>query len=96
MGLDISRHCSQPVTERLAQFADIILTMTDNHRAMLIGQWPHVAGRTHLIRHDGMDVADPIGMSEEVYRKCAEQLDSNLTQWANKLELSIVNDVHKA
>ncbi len=85
--IDLSDHCSQPLTERLANFADVILTMTDGHRQAIIGTWPQAAPRTHVIRTDGIDVLDPIGMTIEVYRSTAQQISEHLKHWADQCEL---------
>ena len=80
-GLDISHHTSQPITGRLAQFADVIFTMTNGHREALVSHWPMLEPRTTTVRRDGGDISDPIGGSLEVYRACAQQIDEHLTQW---------------
>ena len=71
MNLDLNDHRSQPFTERLANFADLILTMTENHRRAIISAWPQAAPRTFVIRKDGLDVSDPIGLPVDVYRSTA-------------------------
>ena len=76
--LDISAHESQPLTDKLARHADVILTMTENHRRALVGRWPETASRTLPIRPDGGDIDDPIGGSVGVYRQCADQIASAL------------------
>ena len=88
LGIDIADHSSQPITGRLAQFADIILTMTNGHRQALISHWPTLEPRTKTVRRDGADVSDPIGSPVNVYKKCAEQIDDHLAQWANEFDLS--------
>jgi tRNA threonylcarbamoyl adenosine modification protein (Sua5/YciO/YrdC/YwlC family) len=88
LGLEISNHLSQPITGRLAQFADVIFTMTNGHREALISHWPMLEPRTFTIRRDGADVSDPIGAPIDVYRKCAEQLDDNVAQWVAELDFS--------
>ena len=78
LDLDIRSHESQPLTDKLARHADVILTMTDNHRRAIIGRWPEAAARTLPILGDGGDIDDPIGGSVGVYRQCAEQIESAL------------------
>lgn len=87
-GLDLSGHVSQPLSERLVRHSDMILTMTNNHRQAIVGHWPDVAERTHVLCPDGSDVSDPIGGPRELYRRCAEQIDAALSQRVQKLELS--------
>ena len=82
-GLDLSEHFSQPVTARLVQHADLILTMTRSQREAVISHCPEAASRTHVLSTDERDVSDPVGGSVDVYRECAEQIYGNLL---NRLE----------
>lgn len=77
-GLDLSRHVTQPLTERLVQHADVILTMTATHRQAVVDQWPDCAERVDLICPDGRDVSDPIGGPRDMYRACATQIGEAL------------------
>lgn len=88
VGVDISRHQSQPITGRLAKFADLILTMTNGHRRALISHWPMLETRAKTIRRDGGDIGDPIGRPVAVYRATAEQIDSQLAEWVPEFDLS--------
>ena len=85
-GMDISDHQSRPVTARLANYADLVLTMTNGHRNAIISQWPILESRVRTIRHDGGDVSDPIGSPIPVYQACAEQIESCLQQWVDKID----------
>lgn len=83
MGLDISSHESQPLTDKLVKHADIIYAMTAGHRDAIVRRWPDAASRTHPLRTDGGDIADPIGGPKALYRQCAEQVEQALR---NRLE----------
>lgn len=85
--LDIARHESQPMTDKLARHADVILTMTENHRRAVIGRWPEAASRTLPLRADGGDIDDPIGGSVGIYRQCAEQVENALKQRIDEIDL---------
>lgn len=87
-GAELRQHESQPVTDRLVRFADLILTMTRAHREALLAQWPEAASRTRLLSRNQTDVADPIGGPPELYRKCAEQIDSHLAAWVDDIDWS--------
>ncbi|MFM9116912.1 MAG: Sua5/YciO/YrdC/YwlC family protein [Planctomycetota bacterium] len=87
-GVELQHHESQPVTDRLVRFADLILTMTRGHRQVLLGQWPEVASRVRLLHRGNGDVSDPIGGSVEVYRRCAEQIDAQLENWMREIDWS--------
>ena len=85
-GLDLSDHETQPLTDRLVRFADLILTMTRGHRDAILSQWPEATGRTFLVSDERGDVSDPIGSSQEQYRRCANQIDHFLADWVAKLD----------
>jgi tRNA threonylcarbamoyl adenosine modification protein (Sua5/YciO/YrdC/YwlC family) len=86
--IDISAHLSQPLTERLVRFADVILTMTRGHREAIISQWQDASDRTHLLSHSHRDIADPIGGSPEVYERCAQQIEAELNIWVESIDLN--------
>lgn len=86
-GLDLSQHESQPLSDRLVRFADLILTMTRGHREAIVGHWPEAASRVFVISRNRGDVADPIGGPPDLYRKCAEQIDAYLGDWVKELDL---------
>jgi protein-tyrosine phosphatase len=85
-GLDLSQHESQPLVDRLARFADVILTMTRSHLDAIVSQWPSVASRAFVLSSDGSDLPDPIGGPIEHYRRCADHIDAQLAYWLPKIE----------
>lgn len=87
-GIEIGHHSSQPITGRLAQFADLILTMTNGHRQALINHWPMLEPRVKTIRRDGGDITDPIGSPFEIYEACAQQIRENLKHWVEEIDWS--------
>ena len=89
-GLDLSAHISQPLSDRLVRHADVILTMTRSHLDAVQAQWPEAFTRTHLIRCDDLDVPDPLGGSLDVYRCCAEQMDSQLNHHLRQFDLKLL------
>jgi protein-tyrosine phosphatase len=85
--LNLEQHESQPLSDRLVRFADLILAMTRSHREAILAQWPAAAPRTFVLGNDQGDVSDPIGGPAEVYRQCADQIDAFLTAWLDRLDL---------
>lgn len=85
--LDLSLHETQPLTDRVVRFADLILTMTRGHRDAVISQWPEAADRVKLISNERGDVSDPIGGPTELYRRCAQQMDEYLADWLEQLNI---------
>jgi protein-tyrosine phosphatase len=85
--LDLAQHESQPLSDRMVRFADVILTMTRGHREAILDQWPDAEARVHPISGGRGDVSDPIGGPLDQYRRCADQLDAYLESWIDKLPL---------
>ncbi len=77
-GGDLESHESQPLTQALVRQADLILTMTESHRAALVTQFPEAGGRVTLLSPERQDVIDPIGGSLDTYRRCARQIRGHL------------------
>ncbi|HEY4313862.1 MAG TPA: L-threonylcarbamoyladenylate synthase [Pirellulales bacterium] len=87
MGIDLSGHESQPLTEQLVRHADLLLVMTRSHRQAILAEWPDAADRVRLVCRNGADVADPIGGPPEMYERCAAQLRAEVTAWAEEIKL---------
>ena len=89
-GVDLALHESQPLSDRLVRFADIILTMTRGHREAILSQWPEAASRAKLVSRSQADIADPIGGPPDLYRRCAEQIDAQLEGWVREFDPSVL------
>ena len=89
-GLDLSDHASQPVSERLIKYADIVLTMTSGHYHAIVTQWPEVTTRVHMLSKDGINISDPIGGTEDMYQQCADQINKNIKSWIDEIDISPV------
>ena len=87
LGLELSDHETQPLTEPLVRHADVIYVMTRAHRETIVAQWPSAAERTRLLSADGADLADPVGGSVDRYRHCASQIETALNARINELEI---------
>jgi tRNA threonylcarbamoyl adenosine modification protein (Sua5/YciO/YrdC/YwlC family) len=87
-GLDLALHESQPLSDRVVRYADLILTMTRGHREAILAQWPESRDRTFLVSDDQRDISDPIGGPADMYRRCAEQIDGYLEEWTRRIDLS--------
>ena len=87
MGIDLSTHESQPITEQLVRHADLILAMTRSHRNAILAEWPDAAPRVKLLSRDGADVPDPIGGTPDQYQRCALQIKAELETWLNEVQV---------
>ncbi len=74
-------HTSQPVTRELLNWADLILTMTEQHRQMLITEYPQMEEKAHTLRgyafknNKSVDIKDPIGSSIETYEATLKEME---------------------
>jgi protein-tyrosine phosphatase len=85
-GLDLTRHESQPLSDKLVRHADLVLALTGAHRQAVIRRWPEATGRTVVLRMDGTDIDDPIGCPLDVYVKCAQEIEDALRQRVEHIE----------
>jgi protein-tyrosine phosphatase len=78
LGGDLSDHCSHALTAETVYQADYIFTMTDAHLKQLAGLVPEAAPRMSLLRRDGGNIADPVGLDIDAYRRSAHEIETNL------------------
>ena len=93
-GIDITKHRSRLVTETMLAGADLVLTMTRNHRRHLQDLYPDYKYKVYtLAEYSGQpeeEIPDPYGQSIEAYRLALQQIKSLLElivdQWENFTE----------
>lgn len=79
-------HASQPLSKELIEWADLILTMTENHRRQIGDNYPQALDKTFTLKEfagakGNLDVTDPFGGSVDVYRATFNELE----QWIDRL-----------
>ena len=77
-GIDLSTHESQALSPALVEWADLILTMTPDHRDTVVRRHPDAAERTFTLGDyagTGESVPDPVGRGPVAYEACAGQLE---------------------
>jgi tRNA threonylcarbamoyl adenosine modification protein (Sua5/YciO/YrdC/YwlC family) len=85
LDMDLSGHETQPLTEPLVRYADMVFAMTQSHRQAVVTQWPHAAERIRLLSVEGTDISDPIGGPVERYERCAAQIEAELRMRLDEL-----------
>ncbi|WP_017725985.1 low molecular weight protein arginine phosphatase [Halalkalibacterium ligniniphilum] len=74
-------HSAQPVTEELLDWADVVLTMTQGHKQLLLAHAPHQQEKIFTLKEyalgsvEELDVSDPFGGSLDVYRQTAVEIE---------------------
>lgn len=85
IGIDLSKHRSQPVSPELVAESDLILVMTPRHYEELVLFHPGARDRIRLLRSFGTGPAggipDPIGLSQEVYRRTRDAIDGAIADF---------------
>lgn len=84
-GIDISRHRSRPATRAAVLDADIVLTMTENHRRALLSHSLDDAAKIRLLSPRG-DIQDPFGGSIEIYETVARLIDEAVRSFLTTLK----------
>jgi protein-tyrosine-phosphatase len=95
MGMDISSHRSQPISLKLLQNFDLILTMEEEHKNWLKTQYGDFADRTYLLSEmigEYSDIPDPIGGELSDYMETALLLEHILTQGSDRIyQLALIH-----
>ncbi|ABO51666.1 protein tyrosine phosphatase [Desulforamulus reducens MI-1] len=87
-GIELSQHRAMLLTPELVTEADLILTMTENHRQQIIRQAPESQGKVFTLGDyvgENGDVSDPFGSPVETYRRCAGELKNLISKALDKL-----------
>lgn len=90
-GADISNHRATNIRESKIEEMDLILCATTSHKQSVIYLYPSLKSKVFTIKEyakldkDGqdMDIKDPWGYDEFVYRKCASQINECLEKIIN-------------
>lgn len=94
LGIDISRHRSQPVSDDLVQRATHIFAMTREHRRLLELLFPQASDKIYLLREfepGSPDVPDPIGQGRAIYDRCMESIRRAMPQVISFIKESQMN-----
>ncbi|WHH57537.1 low molecular weight protein arginine phosphatase [Petroclostridium sp. X23] len=93
-GIDLTQHRAQQVTCEMIGQADLILTMTNNHRQALVTMCPEAADKIFTLKeyaygmrpNDVVDISDPFGLSIEHYSICSDQIVQALEKVVEKIK----------
>lgn len=90
IGIDLSFHSSSAVTKEAVDNAELILTMTANHKKYLQQRYAEAAGKIFTLKEyaegkDG-DIEDPFGGDIDTYICCRDKLMDTLNNLVAKLK----------
>ncbi len=75
-GASLEEHRTRPLSAERIHEADAVFCMTRTHRDAVLALAPEAGAKTFLLDPDGRDIEDPLGRGPEVYRRCAEQIET--------------------
>lgn len=103
-GVDITFHRSRMVEYKMLQDADFILTMTREHKRVILSKYPGMINKIFTLKEFALDyrsdknteeynfaidIADPFGMPVNFYKLCAEEIKEAIEKMIFKLKKSI-------
>lgn len=79
LGIDITRHRSQPLTQSIVDRSHAIVCMTQEHHMLVINKFSDVTTKCYMMSHpDVVDVHDPFGGRLDDYRRTRDIIQTNL------------------
>jgi len=91
-GIDIRNHRARQLTKKIINESDLILTMTNNHKNMILNVMPEYSDKVFTLkefaciinneetRGKNLDVADPFGAGYNVYEISAAEIEEQLNK----------------
>lgn len=88
-GIDISKHRANIIHRDLLEEADLILTMGNSHKEILISKYDFIKNKTYTLKEFAYgideDVIDPFGGDINVYNDTKKELNKALDEVVKKL-----------
>ena len=89
-GIDISTHRTKTISKDLIDGADLILVMEAKHRQKVQELSPEAGNKAFLLKDfardkNNLEVKDPIGLSDEIYREVAREIKNALARALPKI-----------
>ncbi|EJS75673.1 low molecular weight protein arginine phosphatase [Bacillus cereus] len=77
-GISIN-HASKQINETLLDWADIVVTMTENHKEIVLGHYPNIEQKVYTLYGvaEGVnkDISDPFGGSLSIYKETLKEME---------------------
>lgn len=79
-GIDISGHRARSLGDGIPEY-DLILTMTEEHKAQVLLRHPEVAANVYTLKEyarsgGSKDISDPFGMGDETYERTLDEIEA--------------------
>ena len=92
--IDLTQHRAVNIRNSNIREMDLILCATNGHKMSVLGLYPELEGKVYTIKeyvgynreyHKKIDLDDPWGYGEDVYRFCASEIDECLDLLLKKI-----------
>lgn len=84
LGAPLGGFRSSPVTDRRMALADLVLTMEEKHRDIILERWPAAAAKVHVITEFSgsgrRGISDPVGGPLGAYRECGMAIQDEINK----------------
>lgn len=82
-GIALDDHRARPLSGDMVRTADLVVTMTQGHRDMVLDMVPEAVEKVHTLHSFGLegkgnDVMDPFGGGMDTYRLVRDEIDAAL------------------
>jgi protein-tyrosine-phosphatase len=99
VGIDISSHCAQPLTQRLLDEALAVLCMTESHRAIIMVQAEPPPKHVFLFREFvpgevDREIADPYGGPLHIYEAVRDEMVESIPSLVEHLKTLVGAERH--
>lgn len=89
--IEISNHKPTQVTPQMVKDADLILVMERKHKQAILEMAPEAEDRVFLLKEfagetENLDIPDPIGHPEEIYRKRLQEIKGYLINMLKRIK----------
>ena len=74
-GCSLNFHIAKQFDDRLADWADIIITMSESHKQVIERFFERYASKVQVL---GNGISDPYGGDLEEYRQCASEIETEI------------------
>ncbi len=86
LGVDIRKHRARQLTDRLLDWAELVLVMEEWHRDEICVLSPASRGKTYTLGHWHQEqILDPYRRPVDIYINTARQIRSSVKHWSEKL-----------
>ncbi|NMS90490.1 low molecular weight protein arginine phosphatase [Clostridioides difficile] len=89
LGIDLSNHRSKVITKELIDNSDIILTMTNSHKEILVQAVPKCKEKVYtfkgFVNENESDISDPFGGNLDTYKDTMKEIIYSVNEIVKKI-----------